>query len=142
MPSVDAALAPNESYTALVVSPDAALVWTSMPAVLTEFKGLAIFRNRFDLHNFSSARLIVNVATASTSATAQLRVQCSVDNGVNWRSINAALNAPFAVLNVVGLVTGAWCEIDIINRFDVLLRIVGINGAGSPAFGSIYLQVK
>jgi len=59
-----------------------AVVWTNMPAALTEFLGTTINRVALNMIGASEVRFIVNVATAG-SANAKLRMQYST-NQTTW----------------------------------------------------------
>jgi len=119
----------------------AALVWTNMPAALTEFREVTVQRTKVDLTNYKSARLIVNVDTAGF-AGASLRLQYSL-NEADWSYLDGA-TGPDCDISATGVEESTWVTLEAAAKDDVYLRLVGINGDGieDPKFGSITAQFK
>lgn len=139
------AMTPDNKFDIPIMLTDAAAqIWVAMPAALTEFRGLTIHRTAANLGSRTQAQLIANVQIAGV-AGAGLRVQASLDNGANWRALEAgAGTGPGVSLTSTGIIKGPAAEIDALVRKDVLLRVVGGGGNGviSPSFGSIVLRVR
>ena len=116
----------------------AAQVWTNMPAALTEFRALTIYRMKADLTNASSVRLVARQEVAG-SANAQLRVQYALTEAGTWTDLCSV-----AVGLLTGVKAGAWSALPAAAKADVFLRLVGISGDGvaDPSFGAIYLQAR
>lgn len=134
----------NDHDLPLAITDAAAMVWTSMPAALTEFRGLTIHRACAFLSSKTQAQLTANVTVAG-AAGAGLRVQASLDNGANWRSLEAGAGVgPQVSISATGVIKGPPINIDAAVRKDVLLRVVGGGGNGtiSPQFGTILLRVR
>jgi len=125
-----------------ILMPAASAAWTAMPAALTELLGLTILRARADLTGASEARLVANVGTAGAATPAKLRVQYSTDLAA-WTYLDGAAG-PGVDIDSTGLRVSAWTAIEAAAAADVYLRVVGIDGDGaaSPAFGSVYVQVR
>lgn len=125
-----------------ILMPAAAAAWAAMPAALTELLGLTILRAAADLTGASQARLVVNVGTAGAATPAKLRVQYSTDLAV-WAYLDG-ISGPSVGIDSTGLKVSAWMSLDLSAAADVYLRVVGIDGDGiaSPAFGSVYVQVR
>ena len=122
--------------------PGAAAAWAAMPAALTEFGGLDIHRAAADLTGATQARLVVNVSTAGAATPAKLRVEYSTDLAA-WVYLDG-ISGPSADISTTGLKVSAWAALAAAAVADVYLRLVGIDGDGaaSPAFGSVMLQVR
>jgi hypothetical protein len=137
--------ADNEFDIPIIVTPSsAAVIWTNMPAALTEFLGLTIHRTRAHLGARTQAQLIANVQTAGVAGSG-LRVEASLNNGVAWRALEASpAVGPQVAIDAVGVVSSTAITIDAAVRKDVLLRVVGGGGNGiiDPAFGTILLRVR
>jgi hypothetical protein len=125
-----------------LLAPGAAVIWSLMPAALTEFGGLAIHRQRADLTGAGQARLVANVSTGGAATPAKLRVQYSTDLAA-WAYLDDA-SGPSVGINATGLIVSAWVTLAAAAAADVYLRLVGIDGDGiaSPAFGAIVSQVR
>ena len=149
-----------------------AVVWTNMPAALSEFPlttaGPSNYRRPADLARAYEARLVA-IQTVIGAANAKLGVQYLADDGVTWRYLHRRLRAgetdPMATdfyepaaatdnsawlsigtaLPAGGLRTGLWFPLpyDAI-RADVILRLVGLGGDGvlDPALMTIYLEYR
>lgn len=140
----DAMTPENEFDIPLTVTDAAAQVWTSMPAALTEFRGLTVHRTCSHLGGRTQAQLVANVQVAGV-AGAGLRVQASLDNGATWRALAPGAGVgPEVSISATGLIKGPAVSIDAAVRKDVLLRLVGGGGNGtvSPSFGTIFLRVR
>jgi hypothetical protein len=125
-----------------MVSPDTANVnWPNMPAALTEFLGQTRYRTKYDLSNATQARMVVNVLTIG-APTAAVCAQYSTDQ-VTWNYLDGGTE-PCATINVLGVRTSSWVNLAAAAKADVFLRLVGRNGNGalSPLFGQIALQIK
>lgn len=125
----------------LVIVDAADMVWTDMPAVLTEFIGSTRWRTKVDLTQVAQVRLLANVMTAGFTG-AELRGEFSTD-GTVWNSLDGG-TGPSVVIDTVGLKVSALVNLAAGAKADVFLRVIGINGNGvvDPAFGAIYLQVR
>ena len=109
----------------------------NMPAALTEYKGLTIFRTKVDFTNAASSRLVVRQGVAGAT-NAKLKVQYATDEST-WVDLCLV-----AVGAGVGTKAGSWTAVPSGAKGDVFLRLVGIDGDGTadPEFGLIVLQVK
>jgi len=115
-----------------------ALTWSSMPAALTEFRGVVIYRFKTDLSKAARSRLQVNVSGAGhTGAT--LKAQYSTDQS-SWYDLTASAS----IDSGPSLQVSAWAAIPAGAADDVYVRLVGVGGNGSttPSFGLIALDVE
>lgn len=116
--------------------------WVNMPAALTELFGNALFRQKFDLTNFTQFRILAQIIAVGFGSSL-LRVQYSTD-GITWLGLENGGNSNISVvLNSLGLVVSAWGNL-VLARQDVFLRIAGSggNGVADPVFGNISIQFK
>jgi hypothetical protein len=126
------------------ITDSAAQTWTNMPAAITEFRGLTLFRCYTNLGVRTEGQLQVNVIVPGAIG-AELRMQCSIDNGSTWRTLGAiGTPGPSAAIDTVGTIKGPWANIGPAVRKEVLLRLIGIggNGTADPQFGEISLRVR
>ncbi len=118
-------------------------VWTSMPLALTEFNGNTQGRIRCDLTLATQARLVVKMMSTPGVSGAELRMQYSTDE-TNWFYLDN-VSGPAAAITVANVTTaGAWASLVAGAKADVFLRAVGVggDGAASPSFGNISIQVR
>jgi len=128
----------------LVVSPGSTSFSWAVPATVTEFNGLTIYRAQHDLTNATQARLvlIVDNGVSTPLSLPTLAVQYSLNHGLAWSYLDGGTGPS------VGWATGeshsGWVTITGAALTDALLRVVasGGNGSTSVSFGSIYVQVK
>ena len=121
-----------------------AAIWTNMPAALAEFLVTNSYRTKADLTNATQCRVIANLTAVGGSATAEIRIQYSLD-GTTFLDLGTFANTPAAVIGTTtGLKVGSWATIAAGAKADVFLRVMGINGNGAadPNFQKIVLQVK
>lgn len=120
----------------------ATVTWTSQPAALTEFLGLAIHRTQVDLTEAVEARITVLVSVAGFAGSS-LRVQYATAIAGPWNYLDATAG-PSALLTSAGLSVSSWVPVAVAARGDVFLRLIGIagNGATSPRFGLITVQFR
>lgn len=140
------AMAPeNEFDTPFCLSDAAAMVWTAMPAALTEFRGLTVYRTLAHLGARTKGQIIVNVQTPGPAGSV-LKMQCSLDNGVTWRGLEPAGQGtgPTVSIATAGVIRGPFSDIDVLVRKNVMLRLVGVGGNGTiaPSFGTTVMRVK
>jgi len=128
----------------LVVSPGSTSFSWAVPAAVTEFNGLTIYRAQHDLTNATQVRLvlIVDIGVSTPLSLPTLAVQYSLNHGAAWSYLDGGTGPS------VGWATGeshsGWVTIAGAALTDVLLRVVasGGNGSTSVSFASIYVQVK
>jgi hypothetical protein len=118
-----------------------AATWTSMPAADTEIMGSTRQRVWSDLSNAVEARLTLRVATAGATGST-IRAQYSTDNGATWADLGTSV-----AIDVTGTNANAksgWVALPGAAKTDVLIRLMGLGGDGatSPSFGVIALQVR
>src|SRR5688572_14606187 len=78
---------PAPGWLAHAVSPDAAVNWTNMPAAVTEFRALTIWRTRLDLTLVDTARLVAFIGATIGAPSSRLEAQYSINNGASWYSL-------------------------------------------------------
>lgn len=148
--------APHNSpgWLAMCITDAAAANWSNMPAAVTEFRGLNIWRTRIDLALVDQARLSVFVAATIGAPSSRLEAQYSVNNGASWYSL-ASVNGlsgsagPFVPLGSVSgaankAVTSPWVPIHPSARTaSTMVRFAGYwgDGAVDPQFGQVSLFV-
>lgn len=120
--------------------------WNTMPAALTEFLGSPGRRTKLDLsRGVVSARIVVNMGATGGTASAQLRIQYSLDQST-WAYLDATSGPQVGINASNQAVSGAWVAVTAAAKADVFIRIVGINGTGvagdSPIVTGVQLQVK
>lgn len=130
-----------------IVPPGAAVVWTNMPAALTEFgspAALAERRAAVDLTGVTEARITCR-QTVAAIAGAELRAQYSTDGGTNWSYLDAAAGPAVATPASAAWRFGAWVNVAAAAKTaNVLIRVVGINGNGTadPAFAAVQVEFR
>lgn len=120
----------------------ATATWAAQPAALTEFLGLTDRRNKFDLTNYSQARLIANVEVIG-AAGATLRGEFSTTDGGTYAALDNS-TGPNVSLATAGTIVSSFVSLTAAAKADVFLRIVGVGGDGatSPQIGLVALQFK
>jgi hypothetical protein len=115
------------------------VIWTNMPAALTEFAGNAtgIYRRRADLAGSSEARMTC-WQTVAGATSAALRAQTSPD-GTTWTDLCSV-----TVGTGTGAKTGTWTAIPAGQRIDAFVRLAGISGDGvaDPAWTWAVLETR
>lgn len=117
--------------------------WDAMPQALTELVESTASRVYLDLSNQTHIQLQVPVTTASTSANSPAyALQYSLDTGSTWNYM-CADSGPACSLSTAGTIRSGFLPLVQDARAEVLLRIVGRggDGAASPAFGQIQIQL-
>ena len=125
-------------------------VWTGMPAAVTEIFGdNGQHWKAVDWTGVDNVAFAVNCITGSTSATAILQLQYSIDNGGTWNNIASSINIQAANCPNGGATGGsptAYVSVPANAQVNgVILRIVGQNGNGvgdNPAFTQAYVLEK
>ena len=132
------------SASVLVFSPGGSAVNWTVPATLTEFNGLTIYRAQSDLTNAAQARLILvaPVATSVPFNAPTLAVQYSTNGGAVLNYLDGAAGP--SLVFAAGVTASGWITLTGGAKADVLLRIVGAASSGTAAciFGSLYVQAK
>jgi hypothetical protein len=120
----------------------ATVVWTNQPAALTELFGLNDRRRKYDLTQFTEARLVVNVEVAGFAGSS-LYAEFSTTDGGTYAALDNA-TGPNALLTTAGTIVSAAVSLTAAAKADVFLRISGINGDGTadPEIGLVTLQVR
>jgi len=128
--------------------------WISMPAAQTEIFADTNHELVEDWTAVTSLDFVVQCPTASTSATATLTIQYSIDQGATWNSIAGSVVNIDATLCGLGIPIdscistgggffGCYTSIPAPAQVaGVFLRIVGQNGGGigdNPVFSEAYL---
>jgi hypothetical protein len=118
------------------------ITWTNMPAILTEFLGLTDRRAKYDLTNFTEARIIVNVEVVG-AATAVLYPEWSTTDGGTYAALDN-VTGPSASLAALGTIVSSWVSLIAGAKADVFLRISGLlgDGATDPQVGNVYVQFR
>lgn len=141
-------------FSPLMISDAAAQAWSNMPAAITEFRGLNIFRTVCDLAQVDTSRLAVMVAATLGSPSSRLEAQYSINNGASWYSLASAsgLSGSAGPWVALGSVSGAPNKVVVSSWFPVhpsarggstMLRLAGYwgDGAQDPQFGQATLFV-
>jgi hypothetical protein len=120
----------------------ATVTWTNMPLLLTEFLGLTDRRRKFDLTNFTQARLVVNVEVIGAALSVLYCEFCTTDGGTYAALDNST--GPQCSLATAGTIVSAPVSLTAAAKADVFLRISGVTGDGvtDPDLGLITLQVR
>ena len=114
-----------------------------MPAALTEFNGLTIYRTKYDLTNASQARIVISFPTKTIVPVSPIfAVQYSTNNGTTWAYLDG-VSGPSAGYGP-GVQAGAFVAITALAKADVQLRVVasGGDGATTVPIGIVEVQVK
>ena len=115
-----------------------------MPAALTEFNGLTIYRTKYDLTNASQARIVISFPTGTIVPVSPIfAVQYSTNNGTTWAYLDG-VSGPSAGYGP-GVQAGAFVAITALALpADVQLRVVasGGDGATTVLIGIVEVQVK
>jgi len=114
--------------------------WT-VTAALLEFaaSASALSRTQLDLSAKSQARIVAAVDAAADPG--EFRGQYSTDGGSNWDYLDGVTGPTCGI--AVGVNAGAWVDLAIAAKADVLLRVVTINGDNDTAgVGPIRLQFR
>ena len=126
--------------------------WPGMPAVLTEIYGDQAHRIIADWSAATAFSFTILCATASNSVTALLKVQFSRDSGTTWTDLtnsgisiaNGSANCNAGNPNPTETIE--YQSIDVLARIhSVLLRVVGLNGAGAgdnPIITGAYISYQ
>lgn len=127
---------------AFLVSPSANVVWTNMPAALTELLGNATGRRKVDLSGALQYRVIAYQQVAGFAGS-DLNVEYSSNNST-FATLGTSSSGELDVGTGTGLKVGAWTDIASGAKIDAWLRIVGKDGDGvvDPAFRYIAVQIK
>lgn len=114
--------------------------WSNQPAALTEFMGETNRRNKYDLSNFSMARLTAFIYIFTGAAGAVIAVQYSTDQTI-WDYLDG-VSGPSVNVGSLGLQVSSYVDIVSAAKTDVFLRIVGSggNGVAGPEFTIVSLQ--
>jgi hypothetical protein len=117
------------------------VTFTNLAAALTEYNGQTHRRTKFDLTQFTQARVLTQVETAG-NAGAEVRVQYSTDESA-WSYLDNSAG-PASDIQNTGVETDGYVTITQAARTDVFLRAVTIGGdaASDPVIGAIHLQVR
>jgi hypothetical protein len=129
----------------LAAGATASVAWTDMPAALTEFQGFTRNRLAVDLSIYTDARVMVNIGSTAGGASAEIRVQYSLDSGSNWFYLDSVAGPTVSISGTANaLKVGAWASIVVAARADVWLRVVGVGGDGviDPTFNIVQLEVQ
>lgn len=118
------------------------VTWTDQPAALTELFGLNDRRCKYDLTQFTEARLIANVETIG-GGTASLRAEFSTTDGGTYAALDNTTGPNVSILTA-GTIVSSYVSLTASAKADVFLRIIGIDGdaAADPVIGNVYLQVR
>lgn len=124
-----------------LIASGADVVWTNMPAAVTELLGVTAHRLPIPLRAVRIARLIANVTVAGATG-AQLALQQSPDL-VTWGALDGT-TGPSVNINATGLLISTWVRVDGAALLDRVLRVVGSGGDGAadPAFRWLGLQLR
>lgn len=121
-----------------ILSPDgASVIWTNMPAAVTELLGLTIHRSGVSLVAATTARIVVNVIVAGVAGST-LRAQYSVNSGSTWASLTNTVSIAATGINFSGgLAVPAAAK-----TLTTWIRVVGAGGDGTadPEFGNILVE--
>lgn len=130
------------SNVPFLVGAGANVVWTNMPAAVTELLGSAFNRIRYDLTAATQYRIIVNQAVAGFAGS-DINLQYSTDNTTYFAADTAAAGE-LDVGTGTGVKTGAWTNLVAGAKSNAFLRIVGKQGDGvaDPAFRQINVQFR
>jgi hypothetical protein len=120
----------------------ATVTWTDQPAALTEFLGLNDRRRKYDLTNFTQARLVVNVEAAGFAGASLYAEFCTTDGGTYAALDNST--GPNALIDATGTIVSGTVNLTGAAKADVFLRISGVGGdaTADPQIGLITLQVR
>jgi len=132
----------GQPFRAPFSNPDGSgLAWTNMPAADTEIYGNLVRRQLIGAELFTRARIVLAL-TAAATATAQLRLQYSLD-GSAWADAGAT---PIELLlgTAGGLRWGSWGTLVPAARADALWRLLGSGGDGvvDPAMRGIAVEYQ
>lgn len=120
----------------------ATFTWADQPVALTELFGLNDRRRKYDLTQFTEARLIANVEVAG-AATASLYAEFSTTDGGTYAALDNA-TGPNVSLAAAGTIVSSVVSLTAGAKADNFLRIIGVGGDGAadPQIGLITLQVR
>lgn len=128
----------------IISSPATNVVWTNMPAALTEFLGATYSRQQVDLTGCTHYRLVVNQAVAGF-AGADINLQYStVSQSTGYVAADTGGVGELDIGTGVGVKVGAWAPLQRSAQGDVWIRLVGKSGDGiaDPAFRQVLVQFK
>lgn len=130
----------NQTAVDIILSGDL-VTFTDLAAALTEYNGQTHRRTKFDLSQFTQARVLTQVETAG-NAGAEVRVQYSPDESA-WDYLDGT-GGPASDIQNTGVETDGWVTLEQDARIDAFLRAVTIGGdaASDPVIGAIHLQVR
>lgn len=117
--------------------------WASMPLALTEFNANTQGRVKCDLTSATQARLIVKLMGTIGAAGSEIRAQYSTDE-TNWFYLDNVSGPAAAINSANTTLVSSWINLASGAKADVFLRVVGVggDGAASPSFGNINVQVR
>jgi hypothetical protein len=125
-------------------NPGNGILWSNMPAAVTELFGVTYFRGWVDLTDATEARLVVRQDATVGATNAEFRVQYST-NESTWNYLDGSTGPAVNVSTPASTTKKSnWQAITAGALGDVVLRIVGINGDGvlDPSFGGWAIQVR
>jgi archaellum component FlaF (FlaF/FlaG flagellin family) len=131
-----------------VQSDQSANTWTNMPAAVTEFDSIALFRTRIDLTDMTEWRIFHRSTSGAGTAACVIGAQYSTNGGATWNGLDNGVGGSISTsqtsCNLAGDFISAWTPLDIPAQADVFLRVVGAGGDGvaDPPFGRIQLQFR
>ncbi len=122
-------------------------LWSGMPTALTEFgppqtTGIS-FRRVVDLTDVTQARISLRLVTRSASALSpELRVQYPTDEST-WNYLDHSAGPSVGLGGTSGTTyAGSWANLNASAKADVILRVVGINGAGTSPHFAFSVQAR
>jgi hypothetical protein len=117
------------------------LTLTNLAAAKTELNGQTHRRTRYDLTQFTSARVLTRVETVGVAGT-EVRVEYSTDEST-WAYLDNTAG-PASSLASTGVQTAGYVSLTGAAKADVYLRAVTINGDGAadPVVGYVVLEAK
>jgi hypothetical protein len=120
----------------------ATVAWTDQPSALTELFGLNDRRTRYDLTQFTQARLVANVEVVG-NAGATLRAEFATTDGGTYAALDNS-TGPNVAIDATGTVGSGYVNLTAAAKADVFLRIVGVGGDGvlDPQLGRIAVQFR
>lgn len=128
------------TYALSLSAPTAGFPWT-VPVAVTEFLGKRWHRTKFDLTNFTQARLLTS-QDAVPGGTPILAVQYSTDAWATNHYLDGG-TGPSIAISAIGINDSGWVNIAAGAKADVQLRVVGSDALNfADVFGSIWLEVK
>jgi hypothetical protein len=135
----------------IVLQSDNGEVWANMPAATTEVYGTNNHEMSEDVTGQTEMTFSATCQVASSSATAVLRPQYSIDGGGSWHELSFSTtfldininNCPDSFSGNPAESVGPWgIQANVSSVIPTIFRIVGINGGGAgdnPEFSNLEL---